>query len=749
MSIIWNKENSTITLQTKNTSYQMKADSQGVLLHTYYGSRIEDTDMSYLICSIDRGFSGNPYEMGKTRRQYSLDVLPQEYSCFGTGDYRASALRVRNADGSQASELRFTSADIRKGKYTLEGLPAVYADKTEAETLTVCLRDPYTGLEAELQYGVLEELDVITRAVRIINHGNAPVVIQKAASVCLDWQFGAFDWLTFQGRHAMERNLQRTAVGHGIQSVGSVRGTSSHQYNPFSILCEKTATETSGGCYGFSYLYSCEFLMEVEKDQAGQTRFLCGIHPDDFAWTLEPGESFQTPEVLMAYSGEGLGRLSRIMHQTIREHICRGEWQHKRRPVLINNWEATYFNFTGEKLISIAKEAASLGIELFVMDDGWFGKRDDDNTGLGDWYPNEQKLGCTLQELSEQVEALGMKFGIWFEPEAISEDSGLYRQHPEWAVQIPGRKPCLSRNQLMLDISRTEVQDYIIACMSRVLSEASISYVKWDLNRSMCDKFSSALDARHQGEFGHRFVLGLYRILDTLAQRFPHVLFEGCSGGGGRFDAGMLYYTPQIWCSDNTDAINRLDIQYGTSFGYPVSAVGSHVSAVPNHQTGRKTPLSTRACVAMSGTFGYELDITDMNDMEKDEVRQQIKMFQSFYDLTQYGDYYRLTDNKGSCTVWEHADPDGKEALVNAVFHGIEANPEPVHIHVQGLKEQELYKIELLDTGDFLESRIDRWFRESDILSGAALKYAGLTIPPAWREYQAFQIYIKRLERQK
>lgn len=748
MAIILNELNKTITLHTKHTSYQMKIDEIGVLLHTYYGKRIDDTDMSYLICTSDRGFSGNPYEKGKTDKSYSLDVLPQEYTCFGTGDYRTTALRVQNEDGSQAAELRYKDAKITQGKYMPEGLPAVYADLGEAETLIVRLQDCCTGIEVELQYGVLEELDVITRAAKIINSGEKPIVLQKAASMNLDWQFGKYDWLTFQGRHTMERNLERAEIHHGIQSIGSVRGTSSHHYNPFAILCDKETTETGGNCYAFSFLYSGEFLLEAEKDQTGQTRLIGGIHPDNFAWNLLPGECFQTPEMMMAFSSEGFGLLSCIMQKTIREHVCRGEWKDKRRPVLINNWEATYFDFTGEKLISIAQEAADLGIELFVLDDGWFGKRDDDNSGLGDWYPNEKKLGCTLKHLGEQIVAGGMKFGIWFEPEAISEDSDLYRTHPDWAVQIDGRKPCLSRNQLILDLSRKDVQDYIIHSMSEVLSNAPISYIKWDMNRSICDKYSHALDSKHQGEFAHRYVLGLYRVLETLTQNFPYILFEGCSGGGGRFDAGMLYYTPQIWCSDNTDAISRLTIQYGTSFGYPVSTMGAHVSAIPNHQTGRRTPLHTRGCVAMAGTFGYELDVTKMTEEEKNEVREQIIMFKDYYNLIQYGDYYRLSSPKEPCTVWEIAAPEGEEALVSAVFSRIEANPAPIHVNIQGLQENSLYQVKLLNDGAFAQDHISRWFRQNDIISGYALKNGGLTIPPARKEYQAWQFYIKRCEKE-
>lgn len=393
MAIIFNQKHKTLTLHTKHTSYQMKIDDAGVLLHTYYGEKIDECDLSQLIYHLNRGFSGNPYEKGKTEKQYSLDVLPQEYSCFGTGDYRITSLKVKNSDGSQACDLRFRKFEISPGKYGLEGLPAVYANQEEAETLFIWMEDPYSHLEVILQYGLLSELDVITRAVKIINNGHTPVTLEKADSMNLDWQYENFDWLTFHGRHAMERKLQRSEIKHGIQAIGSVRGTSSHHYNPFSVLCEKNADETHGCCYGFSFLYSGEFLMEVEKDQINQIRILCGIHPDNFSWILNPGDNFQTPEVIMTCSAQGFGTMSRNFHKTIREHVCRGQWKNKRRPVLINSWEGTYFDFTGDKLINMATDAAKLGIELFVMDDGWFGKRDDDNSGLGDWFPNEKKLG--------------------------------------------------------------------------------------------------------------------------------------------------------------------------------------------------------------------------------------------------------------------------------------------------------------------------------------------------------------------
>ena len=743
MAVYTDRESRVFTLQTKNTTYQMKADDKGVFLHTYYGEKTDNSDKSYLIRCADRGFSGNPYEVGTFDRSYSLDMLPQEYSCFGTGDYRISALRVRQADGSRAAELRYAGCETRKGKYAIPGLPAAYGAQEEADTLEVILKDEACGIEVRLLYGVFEKKDVITRAVRITNRSERPVVLEKAASLCLDWQQGEFDWLTFYGRHAMERNVQRTGIAHGVQSVGSVRGASSHHYNPFAVLCEKGTDETKGLCYGFSFMYSGEFLIEAEKDQADQTRFVCGIHPDDFDWTLNPGESFDTPEVLMSCSAEGFGGMSRNLHDLIRENVCRGEWKHKRRPILINNWEGTYFDFTGDKLVSIAEEAAKLGVELFVMDDGWFGKRDSDNSGLGDWYPNEEKLGCTLKELGERIEALGMKFGIWFEPECISEDSDLYRAHPDWAVQIPGRKPNLSRNQLILDFSREDVQEYIIERLSAVLDSAPISYVKWDFNRSICDKFSANLSAGRQGEMAHRFVLGLYRVLEELLERYPHLLLEGCSGGGGRFDTGMLYYSPQIWCSDDTDAIERLQIQYGTSFAYPVNTMGAHVSAVPNHQTGRVTPIATRACVAMAGTFGYELDVNKMTDEENEAVKRQIQIFKEQYDLISYGDYYRLTDvQKSSCAVWETAAKDGSEALVSAVWQHVQATPAFLNVKVRGLCEDGMYRV--MRTA-LKKKDAGAQEKEDQVISGSSLMHGGLPIPAADGEYAAWQIYLERI----
>lgn len=723
MGIIYCEKDRTFTLQTKNTTYQMQVDCYGFLLHLYYGKKT-DGCMDYLLTYYDRGFSGNPYDAGEDRT-YSMDTLPQEFPCYGNGDFRSTAFAVENADGSMSCDLRYKSHKIFDGKYNLEGLPAVYASEQEAQTLEILMEDPVTGVKVVLLYGVLPAQDIITRSVCVKNESSGKIYLNKIESASLDFLYGDYELLTFYGRHAMERNVQRVPVVHGTQKIGSVRGTSSHQYNPMMILAEKETTEDKGNCYAMSFVYSGCFQGEVLKDQLNQTRMMLGLQEEAFRYPLEAGEMFQAPEVILSYSSEGMNRLSQNLHHCIRQHICRGKYKEEIRPILINSWEAAYFDFTGDTIYELAKAAKEVNIDMLVMDDGWFGKRDDDNSGLGDWFVNEKKLGGTLGNLIKRINDLGVKFGIWIEPEMVSEDSDLYRKHPDWALTVPGRNPVRSRNQLVLDFSRKEVVDEIYDQICKVLDQGNIEYVKWDMNRSLMDVYSSV--TRDQGRVLHDYVLGLYDFLERLVQRYPNLLIEGCSGGGGRFDAGMMYYTPQIWCSDNTDAIDRLRIQYGTSFGYPVSVVGSHVSAVPNHQTGRKTPLHTRGVVAMSGTFGYELNLMKLSEEEKQEIREQIAEYKSYAPIIQNGLYYRLSDpTTEEICAWEFVHTDEKEqskVLLNIVMQVIHGNMTVNYVKLQGLEETAVYREE----------------KSGKRYTGAALMYGGMPLPIEPGEYQAYQ----------
>lgn len=720
MAITFNETTRIFTLTTAHTTYQMQADAQGYLLHLYYGARTAG-EMDYLLNYGDRGFSGNPNSAGNDRT-YSLDALPQEYPSLGTGDFRNYALNIENADGSQCCNLVYITHEIEAGKYTLKGLPFVRAEENEAETLKIILEDPVTKVELHLLYGVLEKEDIITRSVIIKNAGKAPVTVKKAQSACLDFLHGDYDLIKFHGRHAMERNMERMPVSHESIRIGSRRGTSSHQYNPGVILAGKNTNEDSGSCYGMLFVYSGNFLVEAEKDQYDQTRIQMGLTDDLFAYPLEAGAEFIAPEVILSYTNKGLSRLSQQYHHCIMNHICQGKYVHANRPVLINSWEAAYFDFTGDTIVELAKEAKALGIDMVVMDDGWFGKRNDDNSSLGDWYVNEEKLGGTLTKLIERVNAEGVKFGIWIEPEMVSEDSDLYREHPDWAITIPGRKPVRSRNQLVLDFSRKEVRDEIFKRICAVLDQGNVEYIKWDMNRSLADIYASNVT--------YDYVLGVYDFLEKLTNRYPDILIEGCSGGGGRFDAGMLYYTPQIWCSDNTDAINRTRIQYGTSFFYPVAAMGSHVSAVPNHQTGRVTSMHTRGVAAMSGTFGYELNPALLNAKEKAEIRAQLAQYREYQELIREGDYYRLSNPfQDNFAAWMVVSDDRSKALVSVIRLTAEANPPAAYVTLKGMEEDAFYREKT--TGK--------------VYPGAALMEAGILLPAAVSEYEAYQIELERV----
>ena len=724
MAIIYNNDDNTFTLHTKNTTYQMKVDQYGVLLHLYYGAKTAG-NMEYLLTYTDRGFSGNPHDAGQDRT-YSLDVLPQEYPAFGTGDYRSPAMIVKNNDGSFACDLRYFGHKITKGKYHLQGLPAVYAEDEEAETLAIFLRDEVSGVQVRLMYGVLPEQDVITRSTIVKNKGRQPVLLEKVLSASVDIVSGDFDLITFGGRYAMERNVSRAHMEQGSIVIGSRRGYSSHQFNPMMILADHTATEDFGKCYAMSFVYSGAWKGKAERDHVELTRLQMGVHDENFSYPLAPGDAFVAPEVVMTCSTQGLTKLSQNLHECYRSHLCRGKFKEVPRPVLVNSWESCYFDFDGETIYRLAQDAADLGIDMVVLDDGWFGRRNSDKSSLGDWVVNEEKLGQPLGKLIERINALGVKFGLWIEPEGVSEDSDLYRAHPDWAFVIPGRKPERSRSQLILDFSRKEVVDAMFEKICGVLDQGNIEYIKWDCNRSIGNLYSHA--TKEQSKVLFDYMLGVYDFMERLVNRYPNILFETCSGGGGRFDAGMLHYSPQIWTSDNTDAVDRLRIQYGTSFGYPVSAMGSHVSAVPNHQTGRITSLKTRGIVAMAGTFGYELNLGHLTEAEKKEIRWQICQYRAHANLIQKGLYYRLTDPfKDTLAAWQFVSKDGTETLVSAVaqeMHGYMTIP---YLKLRGLIPGAMYRDQV--TGK--------------VYPADALMDMGLPIMPVKEAYAAEQIHLK------
>lgn len=727
MGIFFSEEKKVFFLETKNTSYQMKINKLRILQHSYYGKHVGMMGMDYLEQYVDRPFSGNPYEQ-RISKDFSLDVLPQEYSCFGAGDFRVTSILAAVGNGSRSMDLRYVSHNIKKGKYQMVGLPHVREGEDSVDTLEILLKDTVTDISVVLQYSVFFDKDVITRSAKILNDSAQTVFLEKAASVCIDFPYGKWDLIHFHGRHCMERQMERVPLTRSIVSIGSKRGMSSHHQNPFVILCDSQATEDTGDCYGMMLVYSGNHKAEIEVDQGGSTRIVMGINEEGFRWKLDAGQSFQTPEVIISYSDSGFNELSYNYHRIIRENICPPRFLNEKRPVLINNWEATYFDFNTDKILQLAGQAKELGIEMFVLDDGWFGKRNDDNAGLGDWYVNEEKLPGGLKCVADEVNRLGMKFGLWFEPEMINEDSKLYHDHPAWVLQDPDRRPMMSRNQMVLDMSREDVQDYLYDSISKILDSANIEYVKWDFNRSVANLYSGLLSPERQGEAAHRFILGTYALLERITTNYPNLLIEGCAGGGGRFDAGMLYYSPQIWCSDDTDPIARLTIQKGTSYGYPVSTMGSHVSAAPNHQTGRATPLATRGIVAMSGTFGYELDLNKLSEDEKEEIKQQISEFHRFYWLIQKGKYYRLSNDttENYFSTWEYVSENKDEVLVNLVVTNVRANAEVPFAKLKGLKETAMYQLEGTEK----------------IISGAALMYGGYSFKTLFGDYPGIMLHF-------
>ena len=718
MIINYNENLKTFHLKTKNTSYILKILETGHISHLYWGRKLKADNLEYFVrrrcfgsfCADTDNISG-----------FQLELIPQECPTFGATDLRSPSLEFQYEDGTSATDLRYKSHRIYEGKQRLSGLPAVYVEsEEEATSLEITLVDSLKNLEVILTYNVFEDFDAITRSLKIVNNSDEKINIERVLSANVDFTTDELDFIQLSGSWGRERHILRNPLRSGSQAIESRRGASSHAQNPFMALCSKDANEEYGDVYGFSLVYSGNFLANVEVDMYRNARAQIGINPFDFKWLLESKEEFQAPEVVLVYSSKGLNGMSQIYHNLYRKRLCRGIYRDKVRPILINNWEATYFDFNEVKIKEIAKEASKLGMELFVLDDGWFGNRNDDKSSLGDWFVNENKLKGGLSKLAKDINNMGLEFGLWFEPEMISPISKLYEKHPNWCIHIPGRTRSQARSQLILDLSRKEVCDYIIESVSKILESANISYVKWDMNRNMTEVGSLELNSERQRETAHRYILGLYRVMEEITSRFPNVLFESCSGGGGRFDPGMLYYMPQTWTSDDTDAIERLKIQFGTSMVYPPISMGCHVSAVPNHQVNRITPLETRGVSAMAGNFGYELDITKLSAEEKEELKEQISLYKEIRETVQFGTLYRLKSPFNSNEVaWMMISEDKNEVVVSYVRQWALVNESFSNLKLTALDKDSEYEI----------------IGEDIVLSGDELMYIGLNIPELYGDY--------------
>ena len=714
-------------LDTPRTTYLMAlVGNENFLGHVYYGLSIPDNDMCYLLRLEERPFTPdqNPGE-----RASFYDAFPFEYPVWGGGSFREPCLRLRDANGGGNCELFYESHRILPGKPQLEGLPAAFGSEQGCSTLELICRDPVLELRVQLLYTVFEDVDAICRSVRIENSGIASVELTAALSATLELDNQDFDVITLHGSWAREAEIDRRPLAHGKQEAFSLRGISSHQYHPFLALCEHTATQRNGLVYGMSLVYSGNFLAQAELDQFNKARVVMGIHPDGFSWQLNPGESFQTPEMVLVCSNTGLGGMSRTFHDLFREHLIRG--QHKPRPVLLNSWEACYFEFDHDRLLELGREAAQCGVELLVVDDGWFGHRNDTTSSLGDWQVNEEKLPGGLKRLGDELAALGMQLGVWMEPEMISPDSELYRAHPDWAMAIPGRTPALARDQLVLDLTRREVRDCVWEQIAAVLNSAPITYLKWDMNRPLTDLYSADLPPERQGEVSHRYVLGLYELQERLVSQFPGVLLENCCSGGGRFDPGMLYYSPQIWTSDNAEAIDRLGIQEGMSLIYPYSAMGAHIAACPNHVNGRVTPFETRGRVSLPGCFGYELDLGKLSGEELALIPRQIEEYRQYGPVFHDGDCYRLASyqENHSYDAVMAVSKDKSLAVLDFVQVRSRAYRRSLRLPLAGLEERASYREKA--TGA--------------VRSGAAWMYGGLLLKDRQRDFYSELVVLERV----
>lgn len=721
--IIQHSATGTFFLQGATSSYVLRVLPSGLLAHLHWGARVAPVDLSWLALGCDRAFSPD-FPGGLSR-----DILPQEAPTAGSGDFRPALIGVRQTDGSNILDLRVTSHRIIPGKPTLDGLPSTYVESTdEATTLELTLTDALSGLEVIFTYTVFHGTDALTRSWRAVNRGDRPVTLTRALSASVDVPHAEWTVVQLSGSWAKERLLTERVLGPGTTAIASRRGTSSHQHNPFLALRAPDAGEEHGEVRAMHLVYSGNFLAQAEVDQGGTTRLQIGLEPTDFSWALLPGAAFQAPEVVLVRSGAGLGPMSRTFHHLYRTRLVRGPWRDTPKPVLINNWEATYFNFTTPRLIELAKAGKEVGCDLFVLDDGWFGKRTDDRSSLGDWTTvDETRLPGGLRPLAEAVNALGMRFGLWFEPEMVSPDSDLYRAHPDWCLHVPGRPRTEGRQQLVLDLGRAEIREHLWQALSSVLRSAPIGFIKWDMNRHLTEVWSPALPAERQGEVAHRYVLGLYALLERLRLEFPDILVEGCSGGGGRFDPGMLAYHPIIWTSDNTDAIERLRIQAGTSLAYPLSCMDANIAAIPNHQVGRRTPLSTRAAVATTGAFGYQLDLLALSADERAAMARHTERWRRLRHLPQHGDLYRLLDPRSQrWGAWMCVRPDRGEALVTAVRMMTEVRMGVPPLLLRGLNPDLTYHVVQTTVREDPHGKVSEdertWSARGDALMGIGLR---------------------------
>ena len=717
-------ENNIFKLDTKNTSYVINVYEENYLLNMYYGAYIPDSNLFHLLPRfVNASFSPVNPVIGE--HGFSTDTAPMEYGTNGAGDFRISALSIKNSNGDTTTDIRYTGHKIYPGKPAIPGMPSTYEDvENEAETLDIYTLDKVTGAKVTLRYTVFENKNVITRSVIVEATENA-VDIDRVMSACIDLPTMDFDMITLYGRHVKERTREKRPLAHGIQGIESKRGVTGHRDNNFVAFLRHDAGEEQGDCYGFNLVYSGNFYAFAECSFAGATRFLMGINPTDFSWHLEKDESFYTPELVMVYSPDGMGGMSRTFHKFYNNNLIRGKWKKEKRPLLINSWEAAYFDFDTEKLVSFAQRAKELGIEMLVMDDGWFGKRNDDSNSLGDWFVNTNKLKGGLAPLISRVNDLGLKFGIWYEPEMISPDSDLFRAHPDWCVHVDDRVCSPGRHQYVIDMSREDVRDNIWNQIDAVLSTNKIDYLKWDFNRNISEAGSALLPKERKQEFFHRFILGTYDLMNRLTTKYPDILLENCSGGGGRFDPAMLYYSPQIWTSDNTDPIERLTIQFGTSYVYPASTMGAHVSAC------NRTGFKTKGNVALWGTFGYELDPNKLTEEEKEIVRQQVAEYHKYYDLIHFGNLYRLVDpndNDYRC-CWSFVSEDKSEAMVTVVTMRDPFNRQFI-IKLKGLDPDKYYKVDVC----------------GKTFSGALLMNAGLNFSGiADKTGDSTKIYLKEV----